>query len=186
MLMKRICAWCGSTQGFKEVTDFRWRGKEPVTHTICPECQRKIDEIQSVNLQTHNNHQSEKTRRRIIMIQTATLENVIDQVHQISANHYDEIVPVQEMEFDSLNQMWVAGKWKWLPVPSGFCPIVCGCPFPICPAVLRICRPKTSITGSSRSVSIGIRSFAGSMAPGCEPCSPSGTGPWTTWRSFRS
>ena len=44
------------------------------------------------------------------MIQTATLENVIDQVHQISANHYDEIVPVQEMEFDSLKRMWVAGK----------------------------------------------------------------------------
>ena len=60
MLMKRICAWCGSTQGFKEVIDFRWRGKEPVTHTICPECQRKIDsEIQSVNLRVSNNHQSE-------------------------------------------------------------------------------------------------------------------------------
>ncbi|MCB2168154.1 MAG: DUF945 domain-containing protein [Deltaproteobacteria bacterium] len=44
------------------------------------------------------------------MIQTATLENVIDQVHQISANHYDETIPLQEMEFDSLNQMWVAGK----------------------------------------------------------------------------
>lgn len=44
------------------------------------------------------------------MIQTETLENVIGQVHRISANHYDEIVPVQEMEFDSLNKMWVAGK----------------------------------------------------------------------------
>jgi hypothetical protein len=27
-----------------------------------------------------------------------------------SINHYDEIIPLQEMEFDSLTQMWVAGK----------------------------------------------------------------------------
>ena len=41
---------------------------------------------------------------------TATLETVIDKVHQMSANHYDEIVPVQDMEFDSLNQMWISGQ----------------------------------------------------------------------------
>jgi hypothetical protein len=39
-----------------------------------------------------------------------TLENVINAVHQQSANHFDEIVPLQEMEFDSLTQMWVSGK----------------------------------------------------------------------------
>jgi hypothetical protein len=44
------------------------------------------------------------------MTQTATLEKVVDHVYRKSANHYDEIVPVQEMAFDSLNQMWVAGK----------------------------------------------------------------------------
>ncbi|MBC2736553.1 MAG: DUF945 domain-containing protein [Desulfobacteraceae bacterium] len=44
------------------------------------------------------------------MIQTASLENVIDHVHRISAHHFDETVPVQDMEFDSLNQMWVGGK----------------------------------------------------------------------------
>jgi hypothetical protein len=44
------------------------------------------------------------------MPQTDTLENVITAVHQQSANHFDEIVPLQEMEFDSLTQMWVSGK----------------------------------------------------------------------------
>ena len=44
------------------------------------------------------------------MTQIATLENVINVVHQQSANHFDEIVPLQEMEFDSLKQLWVSGK----------------------------------------------------------------------------
>ena len=41
---------------------------------------------------------------------TATLENVINLVHQQSINHFDETIPVQEMEFDSLSEMWVSGK----------------------------------------------------------------------------
>ena len=41
---------------------------------------------------------------------TATLETVIDRVHQMSVNQYDEIVPVQDMDFDSLNQMWISGR----------------------------------------------------------------------------
>ena len=44
------------------------------------------------------------------MTRTATLENVINVVHQQSINHFDEIVPVNEMEFDSLTQMWVSGR----------------------------------------------------------------------------
>ena len=44
------------------------------------------------------------------MINTTTLENVITEVHQNSINHFDEVVPVHEMSFDSLNQMWVSGK----------------------------------------------------------------------------
>lgn len=44
------------------------------------------------------------------MTQTTTLENVITEVHQKSINHFDETLPVQEMSFDSLNQMWVSGK----------------------------------------------------------------------------
>ncbi len=46
------------------------------------------------------------------MTQTATLETVIDKVHQISANHYDEVVPVQDMEFDSLNQASFCGQFQ--------------------------------------------------------------------------
>lgn len=41
---------------------------------------------------------------------TSTLETVIGKVHEQSINHYDEIVPVNEMEFDSLTCMWVSGK----------------------------------------------------------------------------
>ncbi len=41
---------------------------------------------------------------------TATLETVINVVHQQSIHHHDEMIPVHEMEFDSLSQMWVAGK----------------------------------------------------------------------------
>ena len=44
------------------------------------------------------------------MINTTTLENVITEVHQNSINHFDEVVPVHEMSFDSLNQMWISGK----------------------------------------------------------------------------
>ena len=44
------------------------------------------------------------------MTRIATLETVINEVHQQSANHFDEIIPVQEMEFDSLAQMWISGK----------------------------------------------------------------------------
>ena len=44
------------------------------------------------------------------MIKTTSLENVINDVHQISVNNFDEVMPVHEMEFDSLKQMWVSGK----------------------------------------------------------------------------
>jgi len=44
------------------------------------------------------------------MIKTTTLENVITEVHQNSINNFDETLPVQEMSFDSLNQMWISGK----------------------------------------------------------------------------
>ena len=41
---------------------------------------------------------------------TTTLESVINRVHEQSASHYDEIVPVNDMSFDSLEQMNIAGK----------------------------------------------------------------------------
>ena len=62
------------------------------------------------------------------MTQTANLETVINEVHALSINHYDEIIPLQDMEFDSLTQCgWPANKLKWLPRRKGCCPIVCGC-----------------------------------------------------------
>ena len=44
------------------------------------------------------------------MRNTDTLENVIGKVHEVSAKNHDEIVPVYDMEFDSLKQMWIGGK----------------------------------------------------------------------------
>jgi hypothetical protein len=44
------------------------------------------------------------------MVNTTTLENVITQVHQDSINHFDETLPVNEMSFDSLNNMWISGE----------------------------------------------------------------------------
>ncbi len=44
------------------------------------------------------------------MNKTATLGNVIDKVHQMSADYFDQTVSVHEMEFDSLNQMWISGR----------------------------------------------------------------------------
>ena len=39
-----------------------------------------------------------------------TLENVINRVHEQSASHYDEIVPVNDMRFSSLERMDIAGQ----------------------------------------------------------------------------
>jgi len=41
---------------------------------------------------------------------TTKLENVINRVHEMSINHFDETVAVKDMEFDSIKQMWVAGE----------------------------------------------------------------------------
>lgn len=40
---------------------------------------------------------------------TARLENVIDLVQKMSANHFDQTVPVREIEFESLNRAWIEG-----------------------------------------------------------------------------
>jgi hypothetical protein len=37
-------------------------------------------------------------------------ENVIGKVHQMAVNYYDETIPVLDMEFDSLKQMWIDGR----------------------------------------------------------------------------
>ena len=44
------------------------------------------------------------------MRQTTTLENAIGKVHELSENNYDEIIPVRDMTFDSLEQMDIAGQ----------------------------------------------------------------------------
>lgn len=44
------------------------------------------------------------------MRQHITLENAIAQVHEISSRNYDELVSVQDMRFDNLKQMTIAGQ----------------------------------------------------------------------------
>ena len=44
------------------------------------------------------------------MTRIATLETVINEVHHQSINHFDEIVSLQDMQFDSLTRMWVSGR----------------------------------------------------------------------------
>jgi len=39
-----------------------------------------------------------------------TFENVIGKVHQMSLDHYDEIIPVRDMEFDSFDNMTIGGN----------------------------------------------------------------------------
>jgi hypothetical protein len=41
---------------------------------------------------------------------STSLEKVIDHVNTVSATHYDEMVPVHEMQFDHLNRIWISGK----------------------------------------------------------------------------
>jgi len=41
---------------------------------------------------------------------TNTLENVIGLVHEMSTDNYDEFMPVREMQFESLEQIDIAGQ----------------------------------------------------------------------------
>jgi hypothetical protein len=67
----------------------------PVTHTICEECFYKaMDDISSAPAKTTK--PNEKPKGELIMTRIATLENVINAVHQQSANHFDEIVPCRK------------------------------------------------------------------------------------------
>ena len=40
---------------------------------------------------------------------TATLGNLIEQVETMSAGNFDETVSLNEIEFGSLNEMWIGG-----------------------------------------------------------------------------
>jgi hypothetical protein len=44
------------------------------------------------------------------MKSTATLENVIEKVHAMSANHFDETLPLNDMEFQSADAITISGE----------------------------------------------------------------------------
>jgi len=45
------------------------------------------------------------------MRKTDTLENVIGQVHEMSANNYDEIIPIRDIRVENLERMEIAGQF---------------------------------------------------------------------------
>jgi hypothetical protein len=61
MVFRRICSWCQRELSAREVPgpvpDNR---EEPVTHTICPDCQKKVfAEIQAVKINNEEHSQGE-------------------------------------------------------------------------------------------------------------------------------
>jgi hypothetical protein len=49
-------------------------------------------------------------RKEIVMRKIDNFANVISKVHGMSANYYDETIPLVDMEFNGLDNMWIAGK----------------------------------------------------------------------------
>ena len=43
MYLKVVCAWCGRSMRIKEVED-SYPPNLPITHSICPDCKRKLEE----------------------------------------------------------------------------------------------------------------------------------------------
>ena len=63
---------------------------------------------------------------------TTTLGNLIEQVETMSAGNFDETVSLTEIEFESLNEMWVENvSVEVLPKHRGFWPIDWVCRFRI-------------------------------------------------------
>jgi hypothetical protein len=59
MVFRRICSWCQRELPAREYPGPD-TGEEPVTHTICPDCQRKVvAEIQAVKLNNDEHSQGE-------------------------------------------------------------------------------------------------------------------------------
>jgi hypothetical protein len=66
-----------------------------------------FEKIQPTHLKTRKKTNME---RRLQMKSKTTLENVINTVHKNSQDNYDEIIPVRDLSFDSLERMDIAGK----------------------------------------------------------------------------
>ena len=71
-----------------------------------------------------------------------TLGDVMDQVVAMSANHHDQLVPIDQITFESLDTVRIggAGASACAPWPSGQSPTVLNVPYPYltrCPAELQ-------------------------------------------------
>lgn len=61
MVFRRICSWCQRELPSREVPGpAPDNGKAPITHTICPDCQKKVvAEIQAIKLNNDKRSQGE-------------------------------------------------------------------------------------------------------------------------------
>ena len=51
-------------------------------------------------------------------------ESIIGKIHEMSANYFDETIPVTDMMFHSIDRMWISGKEvenATLPVSHSIC-----------------------------------------------------------------
>lgn len=55
MVIKRVCAWCGISLGYKECQDPSHQPiEESISHSICPDCfEKTLAEIQSITAVTN-------------------------------------------------------------------------------------------------------------------------------------
>ena len=102
MVLKIVCAWCREGPRFQGMRGLRQR---PTPHHA-----QHLRRMPGKGDGGNRELQNPKQRKEKAMTTTTTLEKVIEHIHETSAFHHDETVPVQEMEFDSLKQMWVSGK----------------------------------------------------------------------------
>lgn len=56
------------------------------------------------------NTRTESTTLETTRRGTTRLEDVINKVHIMSQNHHDKTIPVTDMEFSSIDQMWIGSK----------------------------------------------------------------------------
>ena len=61
MQLKVVCAWCGKAMGIREIPD-EDMPPLPITHSICPECRKELDEENERILQNQKTIQSQERR----------------------------------------------------------------------------------------------------------------------------
>ena len=119
---------------------------------------------------------------------TTTLGNLIEQVETMSAGNFDETVSLNEIEFGSLNEMWVEDvSVEVLPQAQRLLSQRLGVPFSYlnrCPAELQAENLNHWLEQERKQRETFFLRFNGQQQMS-ERCSPTATPPSTTGRSWR-